>query len=189
MPSFRGALCAFASLCEVILSSFQRLDVCHTKGTLHDMKVLMDADCLIKLTKAQLKETVCAVFDVSIPSVVRREVMRNAAAHPECLVIRGNLESGSLSEVPVPGTGVKGEDAALAAYNAGGYAGIASDDKRFTKKLQLLGIPYISAAVFVLLLVKRGRFGADEAAQALGRLAPMVSDDEIAVVRLKLESL
>ncbi len=34
------------------------------------MKVIMDADCLIKLTKAGLKEEVCKTFDVTIPRLV-----------------------------------------------------------------------------------------------------------------------
>ncbi len=35
----------------------------------------MDADCLIKLTKAGLKETVCQSDTVFIPAIVVREVV------------------------------------------------------------------------------------------------------------------
>ena len=49
------------------------LDACHTFAILHYMNVVMDADCLIKLTKAQVKESVCSTFCIAIPSEVRRE--------------------------------------------------------------------------------------------------------------------
>ena len=41
----------------------------------NNMKLLMDADCLIKLTKAGLKETVCQSDTVFIPAIVVREVV------------------------------------------------------------------------------------------------------------------
>ena len=149
----------------------------------------MDADCLIKLTKAQLKERVCTAFDVTIPADVRREVMRNATEHPECTVIASNLASGFLTEVAAPQEAARGEDAALAVYAAGGYEGIASDDKRFVRKLRVLGIPYITPGAFLLLLVNRGHVQVKEAIRKLERLAPMVSADEAAVVKLKLDGL
>lgn len=150
------------------------------------MKVVMDADCLIKLTKARLKEAVCAAFEVVIPGRVREEVMVNAAAHPECAVIEGNLRSGALCVVAGAGPAARGEEAALALYQAGPCAGIATDDKRFVRRLQSLDVPHITPGVLVWLLVQRGRLTRDEGLSKLERLAPMVSDDEIAVVRLKL---
>ena len=149
----------------------------------------MDTDCLIKLAKAHLKESVCAAFEVVIPSRVRQEVMSNAAEHPECSVVKANLDRGVLSEVPEDKRGVKGEDAALAVYRSGAYAGIASDDKRFIKRLQLLGVPYITPAVFILLLVMQARLGVEEGLARLGQLSPMISDDELAIVKLKLENM
>jgi len=153
------------------------------------MKIVMDADCLIKLTKAQLKETVCAAFEVVVPSRVRQEVMLNASEHPECSVVEKNLRSGGLAEVPGDCPDAKGEDAVLAVYQSGSYAGVASDDKRFVRKLQLLGVPYITPAVFVFLLVRQEQLGLDNGFAKLEQLSPMVSDQEIAVVKLKLASL
>jgi len=150
------------------------------------MKIVMDADCLIKLTKAQLKEAVCEAFVILVPRRVREEVMVNASEHPECPVIEANLNRGALTEVPGVSSQAKGEEAALALYQAGPCAGIATDDKRFARRLQMLGVPYVTPGVFVWLLVKRGRLTVDEGLGKLERLAPLVSDDEIAVVRLKL---
>ena len=39
------------------------------------MKTLMDADCLIKLTKAGLKEFICQHDQIAIPRIVKREVV------------------------------------------------------------------------------------------------------------------
>ena len=47
---------------------------------MHYMKVIMDADCLIKLTKAGLKELVCKAFAVSIPRRVKEEVVDSGRA-------------------------------------------------------------------------------------------------------------
>lgn len=150
--------------------------------------MLMDADCLIKLTKAQLKERVCAAFDVVLPTKVCREVMVNADSHPECTVVQRNLDSGALVEVPDAREHAKGEEALLAAYASGEYAAIASDDRRFVRRLRVLGNPYITPAVLLLVMVKQSRLTVEEAERALVELAPMISDAETAIVKLKLEA-
>ena len=43
------------------------------------MKLLMDADCLIKLTKAGLKDLVGSKFAIFVPEVVKREVVGDEA--------------------------------------------------------------------------------------------------------------
>ena len=153
------------------------------------MNVVMDADCLIKLTKAQVKESVCSTFCIAIPSEVRREVMANAAEHPECAVVQANLKCGALAEVAEPKRRMQGEESVLAAYRSGAYACVASDDKRFIKKLRIMGVPYITPAVFVLLLVTKSHLSVAEGLAKLEQLAPMISDDEVAIVRLKFENL
>jgi rRNA-processing protein FCF1 len=153
------------------------------------MHVVMDADCLIKLTKAQLKESVCAAFTVSLPTAVMGEIMANAAAHPECVMIQRNLDAGLLAEIKDSRSHAKGDDALLEAYGRGPYAAIASDDKRLARKMRLLGLPYITPAVMLLVMVNRKRLSVEEGLSALQRLAPMVSDAEVAIVKLKLESM
>jgi hypothetical protein len=56
------------------------------------MKILMDADCLIKLTKSNLKEVICYNFSVIIPKLVKEEIVDNAKGHPDAAVIQKNLE-------------------------------------------------------------------------------------------------
>ena len=166
------------------------LDKCHTNTTLHDMNVLMDADCLIKLTKAQLKEEVCAAFDVTVPARVIEEVMVAPDQHPECAVIQRNLERGLLAGLPDAKHHARGDEALLAVSgDSGEFAAIASDDKRFIRQLRLLGKPYLTPAVMVLWMVKHGRLQADAGLAALVRLAPMISDAEVALVRIRLQSM
>jgi rRNA-processing protein FCF1 len=157
--------------------------------TLAHMKVVMDADCLIKLTKAGLKEIVCRAFEIAIPSEVLHEVTANPSEHPEVAVIRQNLSEGRLVELTQPRRAVKGEDATLLAYRAGGYDGIASDDKRFVRKLQVQGVPYITATVFLLLLAKKGAMDPVTALENLTRLAAFVSEDEFTIAKMKLDEL
>ena len=99
-----------------------------------------------------------------------------------------NLDSGAIAEVPDSKVHAKGEDALLAAYASGEYEAIASDDRRFVKRLRVLGTPYMTPAVLLLAMVKQSRLTVDDAEDALVKLSPMISDAEIAVVRLKLES-
>jgi rRNA-processing protein FCF1 len=153
------------------------------------MKVIMDADCLIKLTKAQIKEDVCNAFEVIVPSKVHLEIMVNASMHPECLVIQKNMENGKLNEVAEYQRAEKGEGAVLSLYQGGGYAGVASDDKRFINRLKVLGVPYITPAVFIVLLAKQKHIMIDEAFAKLENLSHLVSDDEVSIVKLKLETL
>jgi hypothetical protein len=154
------------------------------------MNVLMDADCLIKLTKAQLKEEVCAEFEVTVPARVIEEVMVAPDLHPECAVIQRNLEGGLLASHPGSKRHARGEEALLAASGDGReFAAIASDDKRFIRQLRLLGKPYFTPAVMLLWMVTHGRIQADAGLAALVRLAPMISDAEVALVRIRLQSM
>ncbi|NCC53228.1 MAG: hypothetical protein EOM20_18730 [Spartobacteria bacterium] len=157
--------------------------------TLAYMKIIMDADCLIKLTKAGIKEDVCNAFTTFIPTRVRHEVMVNAPMHPECSVIQNNLDKGVLKEISEFRQAMKGEEAVLALYQQGNYAAIASDDKRFIGKLRILNIPFLTPGVIILLLVKQQHIDRSDGLRKLEKLSCMISDDEFAIVKLKLEAL
>ncbi len=149
----------------------------------------MDADCLIKLTKAQIKEDVCTAFEIVIPTKVHKEIMVNSSSHPECSIIQANIDNEKLKEITKPDITNKGEESVLAVYRGGGYDAVASDDKRFIKKIRILGVPFITPAVFILLLVKERHITVDQGFIKLENLSYMVSNDETAIVKLKLETL
>jgi len=153
------------------------------------MNVVMDADCLIKLTKAKLKETVCSSFAVVIPREVKREVVDEGRGHPDATVAAENLRRRLLRVSPRKTSERKGEEAALSLFRRGKYDAICTDDKRFVRRLRALDVPYITPAVFVLLLVQSKQLAHDEACIRLDELAPFVSQDEYAFVKVKLDAL
>jgi hypothetical protein len=155
---------------------------------MYDMKVIMDADCLIKLTKANVKELVCENITVVMPFAVKAEVTDDAGAHPDAEMIRMNIKKKLLSVKGDQAGHGKGEEAALHLYQQGGFDALCSDDRRFIRRLKLLNIPYITPAVFVAMLVKRRTLTIKEAIEKLDLLAPYISDDEYAAVKLVIEN-
>lgn len=152
------------------------------------MKVLMDTDCLIKLTKSTLKELVCRNFSVTIPQMVKEEVLDNAKEQPDATIIKGNIESGLLSIDKTQFSAQKGEDAVFVIFQKGKFDAVCSDDKRFIKRLQLFDIPYITPSVFIAVLLKKGKLTIKEANKKLDSLSPFVSEDEYNAVKLVLEN-
>jgi rRNA-processing protein FCF1 len=151
------------------------------------MKVVMDADCLIKLTKAGMKERVCAAWSIHIPAVVRRETTTKAPGLPDAVRIADNIRSGLVTVASGVGTRGKGEDAALKLFRAGKFDAIATDDLRFIRRLRGLGVPFAVPAVIVVRLYRAGVLSRTEADSAIGALAPLISPDERAVAELLLD--
>lgn len=152
------------------------------------MKVLMDTDCLIKLTKSKLKELVCGNFSVIIPQVVKEEVIDNTEEHPDAMIIKGNIETGLLSINKTQSSAQKGEDAVFTIFQQGKFDAVCSDDKRFIKRLRLFDIPYITPSVFIAILLKKGKLTIKEARKKLDSLSPFVSEDEYNAIKLVLDN-
>ena len=150
------------------------------------MNVAMDADCLIKLTKAGLKERVCEAWTVTIPGCVRRETVNQAPSLPDAVRIRENIEMGRLSVAGGDAGAGKGEDAVLALHKAGGFDAIATDDARFIRRLRGLGISYAVPAVIIVRLRQSGTFTDAEAQEALESLRSLISAEEYAAAQLML---
>jgi hypothetical protein len=65
------------------------------------MKILMDADCLIKLTKAGLKEAICPFCAIMMPQAVYREVV-DAGKRKRCedaFVVEKNISDGKIGVI------------------------------------------------------------------------------------------
>jgi hypothetical protein len=155
------------------------------------MRVIMDADCLIKLTKAGLKEDICHTFTIVIPHLVKEEVVDRGIKKdlPDARVIDNNVRNG-LIKVKADKTikTAAGEKEALALFQKGNFDAIGSDDKRFIRQLRVFNIPYLTPAVFIALMVKQGNMKMPEALRKLESLSVHISDDEYATVKLLLES-
>lgn len=155
------------------------------------MKIIMDADCLIKLTKAGLKEDVCRAFKVTLPHLVKEEIVDRGKARqlPDALVVERNLSEGMIkvkSDKTIKATA--GEKEVLALYQKGGFDAVGSDDKRFIRQLRLFNVPYITPAVFIALMVKQGTVNIAAALKKLEALSAYISDDEYSTVKLFLEN-
>lgn len=150
------------------------------------MKTVMDADCLIKLTKAGVKERVCEAWKICIPLAVRRETVEVAGGLPDALRIRANITAKRITVVSGSQGGGKGEDAVLHLYQSGGFNAVATDDAHFIRRLRGLGVPYAVPAVIIVRLMLAGSLSGMEAEQALAALRPHISPEEHAAAQLML---
>lgn len=154
------------------------------------MKIIMDAGCIIKLTKAGLKEDMCRHFSVTMPQLVKEEVVDRGIGRdlPDAYLIEQNVQSGKIavkSEKHIKGA--HGEDEVVSLFRNGGYDAVGSDDKKFIRHIRAYHIPYVTPAVCIAVLVQRGAITGEEGLMKLDLLAPYISDDEYYTVRLIVE--
>jgi hypothetical protein len=160
------------------------------------MKVVMDADCLIKLTKAGAKETVISAIEVHIPLLVKKEIVDEAKmrGYQDAFFIEENINRKVLHVISYRGkrppalSTLKGEADVLALYDHGEYDAIASDDRKFIKRLEATHIPYVTPAACLVYLSKTGRLGAATVLEMLESLSPFISREEYSVAKLYLEA-
>ena len=160
----------------------------HLIITINHMQVLMDADCLIKLTKAGLKEVVCKNFSVVVPLVVKQEVVDLEKIHPDSIIIKENLDKGLLSLSDIKTPKIKGEEEALTIFQKGGFDAILSDDKRFIRRLRALDVPYVTPAVCIVILLTQGKINLQDAFEKLELLSRFISSDEYNTVKWALDT-
>src|SRR4030067_2818737 len=102
------------------------------------MEILMDADCLIKLTKAGLKEFICKEERIVIPRTVKREVVDagKSKGHPDADLIEENIRHGLIGLAKeATSDHVKGDQALVAIFRRGRYKAVATDDAQLTRIL------------------------------------------------------
>ncbi len=153
------------------------------------MKLLMDADCLIKLTKAGLKELIAENADISIPETVKREVV-DAGKTKGCadaFAVEQNIEFGIIDVIESPLDYTKGDHALVAFFKNEKYDAVATDDAKLTRNLKAHGIRFILPGLIVYQLRKEGRVNSITTLWALDQLAEFISEDEFSMTRLLLE--
>lgn len=147
------------------------------------MKLVMDSDSLIKLTKAGAKEIVLSNIEVFIPPSVENETTGGKEKFPDALRIHENINKGLLKVKNPPNSsfvknlGVKGGEAQVLMLHDGSSA-ISSDDAKFLNLLENLNIPYLTPASIIVFLLKKGAIKKDESRKLLGNLKEFVSDEE-----------
>ena len=153
------------------------------------MKLLMDADCLIKFTKAGLKDLVGSKDVIFIPQVVQKEVV-DAGKEKQCadaFLVEKNIEARIVMVAEPSSNYIKGDEALIGHFQSKKYDAVATDDTRLARLLRVSGIPFILPALIIYQLLQDGAIDRKTALQALKRLAEFISDDEYSTVRLLME--
>jgi len=153
------------------------------------MKLLMDADCLIKLTKSGLKELIAENAAISIPETVRCEVV-DAGKIKGCadsLAVEQNIASQIIKVIVSPVDYAKGNHALAALFDKDTYDAVATDDAKLTRNLRAHGIPFVLPGLIIHQLKKEGRMSLAAALWALDQLTAFISEDEFIMTKLLLE--
>jgi hypothetical protein len=159
------------------------------------MKVVMDSDCLVKLTKAGIKESIVSAMEVHIPPLVKKETVDEAkgrgfqdAFEIERIIAGKRLHLANPHKKKTPAvSAAKGEEEVVSLFEEGNYDAIASDDRRFLKALNAARIPYLTPSACLVYVYKNGGIGKKAAWEMLESLKPYISSDEYAVAKLYLE--
>jgi len=153
------------------------------------MKLLMDADCLIKLTKAGLKELVGTKNTIVIPDLVKKEVVDAGKIKgcPDAFEVEKNIESKMITVIDAPSGAEKGDQSLIVIFRKENYDSIATDDVKFTRHLKAYNIPYILPGLILYWLLKVEKIDYQTALRALHQLDEFISEDEFSTVRLLME--
>ncbi|HSB31443.1 MAG TPA: hypothetical protein VLD55_07560 [Candidatus Sulfobium mesophilum] len=155
----------------------------------------MDSDCLVKLTKAGIKESIVSAMEVHIPPLVKKETVDEAKGRgfQDAVEIEGNIARRRL-HVANPHkkkialvSASKGEEEVVSLFEEGNYDAIASDDRRFLKILDAARIPYLTPGACLVYMHKNNRSEREKAMEMLESLKPFISSDEYVVTKLYLE--
>ena len=155
------------------------------------MKLLMDADCLIKLTKAGLKDFIGSNSDIFIPQIVQREIV-DAGKEKKCsdaFIVEKNIEGGMIMIVENSSSCLKGDGALITLFRKEKYDAVATDDAKLTRLLRISAIPFILPGLIIYYLLQDGIIERKTALWALQQLAEFISEDEYSTVRLLMEKV
>jgi rRNA-processing protein FCF1 len=155
------------------------------------MSEALCADCLIKITKAGLKELVCSNIIVYIPGVVKKEVV-DAGKEKGCqdaYIVEDNIKSDLVKIVKSSSKYDNGDEALLALFNNKDYYAVATDDAKLVRHLKMKGIPFILPGLLIYNLMKNNLIKETQAQTALRQLSEFISEDEYSTVSLLMEKL
>ena len=133
------------------------------------MKIVMDSDVLIKLTKTGSKEIIVSLLEVFIPKRVHEETVIESEDCSDARTIQENINEG---KIYVTGSSCheKGEIEALRLYRSGGFELIVSDDRKFLKHLERFNIPYLTSSSLIVYLLYKKRLTKKDTAKYIDNL-------------------
>ncbi|MBI4620763.1 MAG: hypothetical protein HY739_11475 [Desulfobacterales bacterium] len=105
----------------------------------------MDADCLIKLTKAGIKEFVCHHYEIFIPDIVEKEVVDagKIKGYSDADLVARNIEAGIIKIAKGSLSYANGDQALIELFKGGEYDKVATDDAKLTRLLKLTAVPFM----------------------------------------------
>ncbi len=155
------------------------------------MKLVMDSDALIKITKASVKDVIASKFEVYVPFEVKNETVDQgkAGGHLDALMIEENVMKERLKVAEAGATRTTerliasmnllgGEAGSLRLFRRGGYGAIASDDSKFIDLLESLGIVYLTPAALFIYLLRQKQISLSETLQYLDKIRAFISSEE-----------
>ncbi|MFQ6137231.1 MAG: hypothetical protein ACE5PM_08635 [Candidatus Hydrothermarchaeales archaeon] len=155
------------------------------------MKMLIDSDSLIKLTKIGAKKVVATNIDVYMPPKVRDETITASKkeGYSDAFLIEENLNKGLLkvkeskgdqyTEEMIEQLNLAGGEADIfRVYRAHDFDAISSDDGRFLSILDELDLPYLTPSSVIVNLYYREIIDEEESKGFMERLKEIVSEEE-----------
>lgn len=127
---------------------------------------------------------------MTTPHLVKEEVVDRGRlkGYPDAHLIDKNISDKLLKVGGGRNSDINaGEKEAVALFENEGFDAIGSDDKRVIQQLRLFNIPYITPAVLIALMLKRGDITQVEANRRLSDLSEYISENEYYSVRLFID--
>ncbi len=163
------------------------------------VKILLDADASIKLTKISIIEIIASGFEVFLTREVYEEhvvagLKRNYddAEKMEYLVSNGKITVTEVTEKSSVYENYKlgrGEKSVINCYLVNDIDLIVSDDEAFLKILDNYDVPFVPVAGTILMCVIKGLISKEKGLKYLEALKPMIKDEHIFYIKNKIEEL
>jgi len=160
----------------------------------------MDADCLIKLTKGGAKGEVSPCVEIIIPELVEIEAVEQGreGGYPDSMEIERNIRTGKIrvertsetEEVSHIAETLRlrgGEVKVYSMFNGGGFQAIASDDQKFMRKMEEIGVPCITPTALIIHTWRRSMMEGERASELIESMRPYVSEEEYILSKLEIE--
>ena len=160
----------------------------------------MDADCLIKLTKGGAKGEVSPCVDIAIPELVEIEAVEQGkeGGYPDSIEIERNIRTGKIrvertsetEEVSHIAETLRlrgGEVKVYSMFHGGGFQAIASDDQKFMRKMEEIGVPCITPTALIIHTWRRSMMEGERASELIESMRPYVSEEEYILSKLEIE--
>jgi predicted nucleic acid-binding protein len=162
------------------------------------MKILLDADASIKLTKIGLIEILASEFILIMTDVVYDEHvnigMKNN--YPDAAIMKELVSQGAItvgrtengySSINSDFNLDRGEASLLNYYVHNEVDLIVSDDEKFLKALNELDFPFVPSACTILMCINRNLISKDEGLKFPDKLKFMIRDKHFYYIRNKIK--